>query len=183
MTKPLPNLINVRALVERRAEVGGCCTVAGFTRLRGYLADDRGDVDVALSLGKEDGWSVIVGSIKGEVTLQCQRCLEPFTWPIHAAVALALVTSEEEAATFSENSEAGELGGAYEPRIVTDAPFSLHELVEDELILAMPIVARHPEGTCELRLPQEEMEKENTSVRGNPFEVLAVIKSPEKKKH
>lgn len=181
MTKPLPNLINVRALVERRAEVGGRCTVASLARFRSYLADDHGDIDVALSLGKEEGWSVIVGSIKGEVALQCQRCLEPFIWPINAAVALALVASEEEAATFSENSEASEVSGAYEPRIMTDAPFSLHELIEDELILAMPIVARHPEGACELRLPEEEMA--NTPVRINPFDVLAEIKAPEKKNH
>ena len=181
MLKPLPNLINVRALVERRAEVGGRCAVASLARLRSYLADDRGDIDVALSLGKEDGQSVIVGSIKGEVTLQCQRCLEPFIWPINAAVALALVASEEEATIFSENSEANDESGAYEPRIVSEAPFSLHELVEDELILAMPIVARHPEGACELRLPEDDMA--SAPVRVNPFDVLAEIKTPEKKKH
>lgn len=179
MTQPLPNLVNPRTLVERRADVVGRCAVAKMERLRSFLGDDQGDVDVTLAFGKSDeGWSVVTGFIQGEVWLQCQRCLALMPWKVNTGVALALVATED---------EAQRIGESYDPRVVSEATLSVHDLVEDELILAMPLVARHPDGVCRsaLDLPEpqdshvtEATPDESTRPR-NPFEVLAGLK----KKH
>jgi uncharacterized metal-binding protein YceD (DUF177 family) len=71
--------------------------------------------------------------------------------------------------------------------VVLEGKLSVHELVEDELILAMPLVARHPDGTCrpalDLTVPRDshvsEAAPDDTVRPRHPFEVLAGLK----KKH
>lgn len=177
MTQPLPNLVNSRALIERRADVTGRCAVAKMERLRSFLGNEQGDVEVTLAFGKSaEGRPVVTGSILGEVVLQCQRCLALMPWHVNAGVALALVESED---------EAKQIGESYDPRIVLEGKLSVHELVEDELILAMPLVARHPDGLCrsayEMTAPPDSLVIEAAPADPprprNPFEVLAGLKT------
>jgi uncharacterized protein len=72
------------------------------------------------------------------VTLQCQRCLQPMTEPLVVDRRLQFVRGEETAAQLDEDSEHDVL--ALPPRL------DLIALLEDELILALPIVPRH--GVC-----------------------------------
>jgi len=52
------------------------------------------------------------------------------------------------------------------------------ELVEDELILALPMFAYHADGECEIKQPKAETEQvEVTEKKDNPFAVLQQLKS------
>jgi len=103
-----------------------------------------------------------------EVTLQCQRCLQAMQQPLAVDRWFHFVADEDEAARLDEDSE--------DDVLATSARFDLLELLEDELILALPIVPRHehcpqplPAGTDELPLEDE---------APNPFAALAALRRP-----
>ena len=104
-----------------------------------------------------------------EVELVCQRCLAPMTLALQAERSFRFVRDEDEAARLDEESEDDVL--ALPRRGLLD----LHELVEDELILALPIVPRHAVCPEPLPLPASEPDEEEAAPP-NPFQALAVLK-------
>jgi uncharacterized protein len=81
-------------------------------------------------------------------------------------VRLAIVANEKQAELVS---------GDREPMLVTDGQLFLMDLIEDELILALPIIPRHPEGEC----PRDESqggEEGGQRAAENPFAVLRSLK-------
>jgi uncharacterized protein len=78
--------------------------------------------------------------LDGAVTLECQRCLGPLEWPIVQRTEILLAHDEAEAARLDADSDSEVL--------VAAAPLDTQTLIEDELVLALPYVARHPEGSC-----------------------------------
>jgi uncharacterized protein len=92
---------------------------------------------------------------------------------VDASVCLGMVTSPE---------AARELPGEYEPLVMTAEPVSIASVVEDELILALPIVALHPQGACVAE--EGTRETEDPTARDDqgprktkPFAVLAGLKT------
>jgi uncharacterized protein len=71
------------------------------------------------------------------VWLTCQRCLQPAVHELQVDRTVRFVPSEEEAARLDEESE--------EDVLALPQALDLPELIEDELILALPIVPRHEE--------------------------------------
>ena len=81
------------------------------------------------------------------VTLQCQRCLEPLPLPLRVANRVFFVAGEDAAAALDADSDADIL--ALEPRL------DLKALIEDELLLALPLVPRHDRCPQPLLAPDE----------------------------
>lgn len=111
---------------------------------------------------------------EADVALRCQRCLQPVTVAIGSDRAIRFVADEAEAERLDEISDDDVL--AWPARGGVDAL----ALVEDELILSLPIVPRHevcpqplvvPEPAGPAAVPAE-------PARANPFAALAVLKSP-----
>ena len=78
---------------------------------------------------------------------------------------------------------AEELSPEYEPLFVEDEPLHLADIVEDELILALPAVAMHPESECTgAQHPSRDGEEESqpAEAKPNPFAVLAKLKREQK---
>jgi uncharacterized protein len=71
--------------------------------------------------------------------LNCQRCLQPMAVNLHIDRTFRFARSDEEAAELDETSED-------EDFLALGRPLDLPSLVEDELIMALPIVPRHE--TC-----------------------------------
>jgi uncharacterized protein len=71
---------------------------------------------------------------KISVDVICQRCLDPMSIEIKAAIALQVIWSEDRIANVSPD---------YEPWIVVDKIADLAVVLEDELLLALPIVNYH----------------------------------------
>jgi uncharacterized protein len=69
------------------------------------------------------------------VRLICQRCLQAFGWPVASEFKLAFVADEAAEAGLPPDYDAVLLG--YERP-------SLRDMVEDELLLALPLVPMHP---------------------------------------
>ena len=93
----------------------------------------RGTID-------EAGRSLLLGHVYTQISMQCQRCLQAVAVQIDADFALAAVHSEQEAALLPDN---------YEPLLLPlGEDVSLVELIEDEVLLNLPIVARHEVSEC-----------------------------------
>jgi uncharacterized protein len=104
-----------------------------------------------------------------EVTLQCQRCLQAMQQPIAVDRWFQFVGNEDDAARLDEESE--------EDVLAASARFDLLELLEDELILALPIVPRHED--CPQPLPwSAEQPTSEAEVAPNPFAALAALRRP-----
>jgi len=95
--------------------------------------------------------------------------MQPLHIPIEARVCLGIVKSE---------SEAELLPARYDPLVLEQAEISLLKVIEDELLLVMPIVARHPAGQCQATPASGELQEDMVEERReNPFAVLAKLKS------
>lgn len=97
------------------------------------------------------------------VQVTCQRCLQPMSVPLQVRTPLRFVDDEAQAEQEDETSEEDVL--ALSPAI------DLHELLEDELILALPLVPRHEH--CELPRPVSVAPDDAAS---NPFAVLDALR-------
>lgn len=134
MQKKLPDAVAFLPSVERNASYSGSWPVSHFKRLGGLVSSGTGEVEVELAFSRESSIARLDGRITAQVEQVCQRCLHPFSQRIESEFHLALVESEDEIATLPESLD---------PFLVTGEEQSLAEVVEDELILSLPLVPRH----------------------------------------
>jgi uncharacterized protein len=130
-----------------------------------------------LRFGRDrQGRSVVTGWVRACLRLTCQRCLEEVEIPVDAPIELALIRRDEDALDLPEDLD---------PWLVTEERLNPLDLVEDELLLAVPRVPRHPHGSCGLRsVAGDEAEasardEDNGSdLKRRPFAILAALKRP-----
>jgi len=132
-------------------------------RLAACLLSDREEVCAELQFGIDDqGVDFVEGKIEAELQVSCQRCLAPMSLPVHTGMALAFVGSE---------AAANRLSGHREPLVVPATPLRLAPLIEDELILSLPMTPRHPPDACTAR--PAGLAQQAASGRDGPFAALA----------
>ena len=102
-----------------------------------------------------------------QVWRECQRCLQPVALPLSLQCSLRFVRGEDEAARLDAESE--------EDVLALERSFDLQALVEDELLLALPLVPRHEQCPQPLAAPAEP-EMDEAPVRENPFAALARLR-------
>ena len=169
----LPALIAPFKLARQGQSLNGVVSVAGLERLATVLSDSNGRIEVSLQFGKDlQGINFVRGHLSAEVNMICQRCMKPM--PVHAEadVSLGIVSSDERAALLPESFEA---------LIVEEEPIALASIIEDELILALPIVALHEDQACEpvlvkLQAEAEANEIEQAEQKVSPFAALSGLK-------
>jgi uncharacterized protein len=170
----LPAQISPFKLARQGQVLQGVIQVKGMERLVQVLSRDDAGIAVTLHFDKDpQGVSFARGHLSAKVEMICQRCMKPMTVPVEADVSLGFVTTDE---------QAGKLSDRYEPCMVTDEPVSLAGIVEDEIMLALPIVALHPEQSCEPvmeKLHREAREIGQPVEKPNPFAVLSQLKRQE----
>jgi uncharacterized protein len=102
---------------------------------------------------------------QARLSLVCQRCLGPVDTPLEAQRSFLFVPGEEAAAQLDADSE--------DDVLALTRALDLRELVEDELLLALPLVPRHE--LCPQPLPMEHGDA-SAEERPNPFAALATLK-------
>lgn len=100
-----------------------------------------------------------------EVALECQRCLKPMTEAIEAERSFLFVHGEETAADLDSDSE--------DDVLALTRALDARELVEDELLLALPIVPRHDVCPDPLKVAEDDLPEDD---KPNPFAKLAALK-------
>ena len=162
----LPEQLDAWRMVAARRTFDGVLPLSSMARLQGSLADTQGDARVEIEFDT-DALRIpyIELRIEAKLPLECQRSLQRFAYPVKIVQRLGLIRDEE-----GENA----LPGGYEALLVgDDGLLRPAELVEDELILAVPVVPVAP-GTEEVERDWDPPEEETQ--RANPFSVLSSLK-------
>ena len=154
-------------MVSARRSFEGNLPVVGMRRLCEALADTCGTVRFALDFGR-DSLQVDYVDVHAEapLTMLCQRTLESFVLPITVNTRLGLIRQEVD--------EAG-LPPDYEALLVpVDGRLNPADVIEDELLLALPLVAINPDSSLpDVATPREMADEDD---KASPFEVLRGLK-------
>ncbi len=134
MMDRLPEIIDPLVFAERRTELSGKFELRALARLAEMLVDDAGSVEIYLSFSKQGRDAFIEGWAKATLLMQCQNCLETVEVPLNAVIKLGMLASLE---------QAGRLPEGYEPLLLQEEKMSLKEIVEDEILLALPAFPKH----------------------------------------
>ena len=169
----LPIYIDIRKAFDLESVFEGSCSLERLPRFADCLASLDGEVSGQLQfLTTEAGRRVILGSVAATVEVICQRSLEPLSLQLADAIQLALVESE---------SQIDSLEARWDPWLVDGPRITIASLLEEQLMLCMPLVNYHPDDRCIEALEyqrQREPREGNNGNRAaqNPFEVLKVLK-------
>lgn len=187
----LPHKLDLGAFINDESRLEGHVPVAELTRLVSGLAQG---LDLS-SLTPLAWWAEgrlepqRVGSpqlwldlhAEGALPWECQRCLQPVFIPVAVDHTVRFVADEDTAAKLDAESE--------DDVLALSRQFDLLALIEDELIMAQPIVPRHdqcptdvqslmqsglvaPDGSSVDETAPEHVDTE----KPNPFAVLAALK-------
>lgn len=143
MPTPREQPLDVLDLAAKGEVVERQFPIAGFGRLRDRLAEPGGSAQMQLALQMIDGTPSGVLRLNAGVVLECQRCLRPVRRTLESASRLAFVARDD--ATRPAD---------HEPIVGDPRRLDLAALVEDELLLAVPLIATHAPGEA-CRLPAE----------------------------
>lgn len=162
MPERLPEVVDPVAFSEKGRRLAGSIPVSRLDRLEGLVLDPSGQVEVELVFSKSGRIPVVEGTVKAQLTLECQCCLSPIDWPVESHLNLGIVSSVDAAVALPERLEA----------LMVDpgAEVALADIVQDELLLAIPAVPQHP--NCRLPKAADPMPE-----RANPFADLARLKT------
>jgi uncharacterized protein len=181
----LPKFIDPIKLAKNNQILQGTARLNEFPRLKENTPEGGGEFFVDLFFRIDLSGTVLVeGEIKAELSIICQRCFEPMVWKLVLPINLALLRREV-------NED--DLPESFEPIMLEELYFqsqrqneiSLLDLIEDECILAVPLVALHETEAClslkEAKSPvdssqkQAEISDKNEIINDNPFSVLAQL--------
>lgn len=166
----LPEKINPFRFAEAGAQLEGVLLVKDMPRLCTSLASDEGQVHLNARFGiDEQGTPYVRGEIEAKLTLQCQRCMETFVYDIMTGFLSGIVRSEEEAKQLAE---------VYEPVLAEENALIIRDLIEDELIVSLPIVPMHNPKDCKIELPKMVLGSDEQSEvsDNNPFKVIEILR-------
>jgi len=174
MKDRLPEHIEPLRLARSQRLMKGRLPLSRMPRLVESLVDTTGEIDVELEFDVDkSGVAWMEGHLTCTLSLCCQRCMQEMLLPVDTTFRLAMIESE---------AEIEQLGEEYEPLILDDALVSVAELVEDELILSLPIVPKHETADCHAtNLNEESLDNVVESniepeKKKNPFAALADLK-------
>jgi uncharacterized protein len=171
-----PSRLNVQAFAQAGATLSVVDSLSKYERLLSETGGAGADREVRWrALGRHEtdasGHSRVWLHLEAEVCLPltCQRCLAPADMEVAVVRDFRFVATEEQAEAEDEESE--------EDVLVLSRDFDLSGLVEDELIMGMPLVPRHAVCPGEVKLSAQDPDFEAASAaQPHPFAALAGLK-------
>ena len=142
--------------VERLADVGESrefdLPLGELPRLTPALASTDGLARCRVTFAREQGQPVATVAVNARLGLRCQRCLKPVWTDVDSESRVRFVTDP---ASVDEN----DLG--IEPTLAPEGRIALRDLLEEELLLSVPIVPRHddPRECDGLEVEEDEAEE------------------------
>lgn len=166
-----PEMVNVARLIAAGSDLHGHLPLQSLERLGDMLVESEGEVEYNLHFGRdEQGRQMITGELGATVVMQCQRCLAPVSIRLQRPMAWECVWSE---------AQFPNIAPGHDPYLMVEEPVPLAGLVEDELILSLPLVARHEadEACAPPRFSSGEDRQEQPDTReSHPLAELARLK-------
>ncbi|MQP77004.1 DUF177 domain-containing protein [Stenotrophomonas sp. MYb238] len=167
MSANVPELLDAWRMVAARRRFEGRVPLSALARLQGLVADAEGECSYALEFGRDEILRVayVELTIDTELPLVCQRSMQRFLLPVNMVQRLGLVRDEEEEQALPPDYEA--------LLVPEDGSLRPLDLVEDELVMAVPVVPVAPGSEAverDFSATSEELGK------ANPFAALAALK-------
>ena len=172
-TSVIPSYVDTRKVFQSDGKLTGSISLDRLGRFREVLASSNAEINVELEFSlNRSKQRLITGKVSAKVEVECQRCLEPVQIEFQDNISLALLRKE---------SDIAKLDDSLDPWLVEDHKLSLAELVEEQLLLAMPIVSTHDDLNCLVRLEYEKAQPNASAAEepangNNPFAVLKTLK-------
>ena len=177
MTKEFsPQRLDVKAFAQTGARLAGHDSLLKYERLaqeaKGLHPDllvdweAVGEVRTAMG-GVSQVWIRI--HVRASFPMECQRCLTPVDVPLEVAREFRFVADEATAEALDDDCE--------EDLLALSREFDLHELIEDELLMALPVVPKHDECPTPVPLSSSDDDfEEANAAKPNPFAALAALR-------
>nr|WP_114973163.1 YceD family protein [Rhodoferax ferrireducens] len=170
-----PTHLDVKAFAQAASKIAGHDLLSKYERLmqetQGIGADNmldwsaQGEVR-ADEAGAEQVWLHLTVDVS--LPLTCQRCLGPVDLEVTVNQSFRFVASEEAAEAQDEDAE--------EDVLALSQDFKLSDLIEDEVLMALPVVPRHETCPVEVKLAAVDPGFDAASAeKRNPFAVLAKL--------
>jgi uncharacterized protein len=140
----LPVTVDPILLADTGARLSGRVSLRNMARLKAQLLDDKGEAQVDLVFERSEGANLrrMHGRVSADVNVTCQRCLESMTIAISAKPDTILLRVGEPDPGLPEDADV---------LTVATAPTPVTELIEEELLLALPMVPMHELNECPAR--------------------------------
>jgi uncharacterized protein len=170
-----PRRFDVRSFAAQGDSLAGQWPLAALTRLASAGIEASVATAPEVSWGAQGGRHKLVGAgsqptlrlgAEAVLSMQCQRCLQAVEVPLHVERRLFFVEGEDAAAALDAESEDDVL--ALEPAI------DLRALIEDELLLALPLIPRHE--ICPEPLVPAADDEALSVAEAHPFAALGALK-------
>jgi uncharacterized protein len=129
------SLHDLESLADREVALSGELDIGKLMRLKSLLYSDAGSVRATLRFRQRGhGWLALTLDYQAAVELLCQRCLEPMQQELAESVNVVVVDGDSLPATAPTE---------FEPFELEEGRFQPAQLIEDELIVAVPLVPKH----------------------------------------
>jgi len=167
MSCSLPDLLDPWRAVDDHSVITGRLPLSSLPRLRELLLDTAGDITFRLAFSRDEDLRALVHcEVAANLRLGCQRCLEVLDHAVASSTVLALISGMDEERQLPER---------YDPLPVSERLMRPRDLIEDELLLALPQIPVHDRGVCRARVLRSE-KGETGANRESPFAVLAELR-------
>lgn len=164
MSPDLPEYIEPARLADNAERLEGTLDIAGMDRLAALLEDRDTVIAFRLSFGRNEAGAIVIsGDFSTDITLRCQRCLEALRLHLEKTIRVGGVRNKSEAETLPADLEPMQFEGNRIP---------LRELIEEEVLLGLPISPVHKPEECSAT----EMLEELKETKESPFAVLRDLK-------
>lgn len=177
MSRDFPDWIDVDRAAHARRQFAGRARLEWLQRALDQLelpaSEDEIEFEIRAFVDDQAQPRLSV-AIHGRVPMRCQRTLKRYWQPVDSRSEVAVVASE---------SELARLPDALEPKLVPNGRVRLMELVEDELLLALPLVPRDPSSQPVERTVGNWIDSSSKadSNRQSPFAALEALKHEKSK--
>ncbi len=142
-TASIPLTVHPRRIAQSGNLIEGSLMISRLPNLCEVLTRDEGCLDIVLSAKIDEQHRVFLqGNVKGQVWLTCQLCMEPLAVDINQSFDLLIVITEEQAEQALKK---------YEPLLVDSDDVDVITLIEQEVMLALPIAPAHDRTKACLR--------------------------------
>lgn len=165
MSREFPDFVEPWRLADGRRSIGGTISLVRFKRLLPLLASSKGDATFRLNFGYDaQQRACVTVEVSAPLTLVCQASLEPYVEEVRQRSVLLIIADAAEQANLSEQEEFV---------LVEEGRLAVADLVEDELLLAVPQVPRNPDRAAEKKIVDEMAAGPPDEQVRRPFESLA----------
>lgn len=167
MANQIPEHIDPLKFARTGEKLAGEINVEQMNRLTDSLSDDSGVVTFKLDFDRKNRARVAIGDFETEVSMICQRCLNPVKISVQDEIQIEFVIGEDAEGRLEDQ-------GYEMVLVIDDELIPLQNLIEDEVILALPFSPSHKMGNCPDNVI---IEKLQATEKPNPFAILAKLKN------